>query len=98
MNDTGRPQTPAGAARPGTASGRPGSALRQPALAGPSVAGPVTSQSPQEPPAAAKEPMAARQMISSARPGLPLLPGARPASAGLKRPASAAGEWQACPA
>lgn len=44
--------------------------------------------------AAAPQPSSGRQVITSARPGqLPVVAGARPASAGLKRPASAAGQF-----
>lgn len=85
--------------RPGTSSGRPGSALRQPPLS--ALAVPVPSnttqlQEPQQEAAAAPEPSSHRQVISSARHGqVPVVPGACPASAGLKRPASAAGQHQA---
>ncbi|KAA6426619.1 MAG: TRAF3-interacting 1 isoform 2 [Trebouxia sp. A1-2] len=87
---SGRPQTPLGStARPGTSSGRPGSALRS-TLPTPPGARPVPGVPVQESQAAAgsSEASAARQMMSSAR---RVLPGARPASAGLKRPTSAAG-------
>ena len=108
MRLAGRPQTPSGGtARPGTASGRPGSALRQPALGFPVVPVSINTTLPQEaqleaPAAAAAaagggapEPSFGRQVITSARPGqLPAVAGARPASAGLKRPASAAGQHQ----
>ncbi len=91
----GRPQTPLGStARPGTSSGRPGSALRNTTLPTPPVAGPIPGIPVQEPQAGAgsSEANAARQMISSGR---RVLPGARPASAGLKRPTSAAGTYAA---
>lgn len=92
---SGRPQTPSGGmARPGTSSGRPGSALRQPAQNAPATLAPSNTIQDEEEPAAA-EPRAPRQTITSARPGLAMLPGARPASAGLKRPASAAGQQPA---
>lgn len=86
-------------ARPGTSSGRPGSALRQPALLGTlAVSVPSSTVPPQEAQleaaaAAAPQPNSGRQVITSARSGqLPMVAGARPASAGLKRPASAAGQ------
>ena len=91
----GRPQTPLGStARPGTSSGRPGSALRNSTLPMPPVAGPVPGMPVQESQAGAgsSEASGARQMISSGR---RVLPGARPASAGLKRPTSAAGTYAA---
>ena len=82
--------------RPGTPSGRPGSALRQPALGAPVVPVPTSTTLPQEAQldaAAAPEPSSGRQVITSAWRGqLPVVTGARPASAGLKRPASAAGQ------
>lgn len=99
----GRPQTPSGGmARPGTSSGRPGSALRQPALSTPAVSVPSSTVPPQEAQLeaaaaaeAAPQPSSGRQVITSARAGLlPVVAGARPASAGLKRPASAAGRYQ----
>lgn len=91
----GRPQTPlGGTARPGTSSGRPGSALRNSTLPTPPGAGLVPGIPVQESQAAAGSSAAstARQMIS---PGRRVLPGARPASAGLKRPTSAAGTYAA---
>ena len=95
----GRPQTPSGGtARPGTSSGRPGSALRQPALGAPVVPVPTSttfSQEAQLEAAADSEPSSGRQVMTSARRGqLPVVAGARPASAGLKRPASAAGQYK----
>lgn len=100
----GRPQTPSGGmARPGTSSERPGSALRPPALGVPAVSAPSSTVPPHEAQleaaaataAAAPQPSSGRQVITSARTGqLPVVAGARPASAGLKRPASAAGLYQ----
>ncbi len=87
----GRPQTPLGStARPGTSSGRPGSALQNTTLPTPPVAGPAPGIPVQESQAGAgpSEANGARQMISSGR---RVVPGARPASAGLKRPTPAAG-------
>ena len=89
-------------ARPGTSSGRPGSALRPPALGVPAVSLTSSTVLPQEAQleaaaaaAAALQPSSGRQVITSARAGqLPVVAGARPASAGLKRPASAAGLYQ----
>ncbi|KAL3139161.1 hypothetical protein ABBQ32_005942 [Trebouxia sp. C0010 RCD-2024] len=88
-----RPQTPSGSmARPGTSSGRPGSAVRPPAVSPPAMPVPGITAQPQLDIAAAPDASSGRQVISSGRGRQPpLLPGARPASAGLKRPASAAG-------